>query len=109
MTALQRSASRRDLCARLRSVLVEAQSHRAERDGRIVNDEGTAQVAWVVWEREQMHSAVNAEREALGLGPVPIAEVKAAEQQACGHSDYVDQFAWGCAGLVLESEPRRDT
>lgn len=109
LTPLQRSAGRRELAGRLRNVLLAAIQERHLRGNRVLGDQRCAdgaELGWVVYERGQMLAAVNAEREARNLPPVPLEEVRRVERRAEGHSDYVAQFAWGCAGLVLEEKPQ---
>lgn len=56
---------------------------------------------WVLYEREQMHTAVSRWRQQLGLGPVSLPEVERAERLACGHSDYYRKFPLYCAELAV--------
>lgn len=60
---------------------------------------------WVLYEREQMHAAVNKLRAANGLPAAGAAELAAAEGTSEGHSDYVRKFALHCASLVVDVAP----
>ena len=103
MTPVQSSHSYRDLCARLRDVLLTATEQRGER-GYWVERDGSRELGWVLYERAVMHEAVNAERAALGFQPVPAEDVERAERAAIGLSDYTEQWVWGCAQLVLRED-----
>lgn len=61
------------------------------------------ELAWVVFEREQMFKVVNEERSKLGLSPIGIEAVRRVESSAVGHSDYWRKFTLYCAGLVVDS------
>ena len=97
------SQSYRDLIARFETILSDAAAHRAERDD--LDDSGRP--AWIAYELQIMHEAVNAHRAENGLAPVDIAAVETVESRAAGHSDYLTQFALGCADLVLDTTGRR--
>lgn len=103
---LARSQARRNLIAHFFETLATAQTHRRERDDFVDSDVDPYghEVGWVVYEREQMHAAVNAELAKRGLGPAPLDEILYIERQAQGHVDYVKKWAIGCADLVLTKE-----
>ncbi|SDH42705.1 hypothetical protein [Microbacterium sp. 77mftsu3.1] len=85
---------RRDL-AELQSVFDAAAAERDQRpdfDGR--------EPGWVLYERAQMHDAVNRLRARLGKPPVATEAIEGAERSACGHVDYAQKFALGAADLV---------
>jgi len=107
MTPLQRIAGRRELAGRLRHVLLAAAEERHLRGGWVPGA-GGKELGWVVYERGQMLTAVNAERQARDLPPVPVEDVMRVERRAEGHSDYVAQFAFGCAELVLRARESKD-
>jgi hypothetical protein len=68
--------------------LATAQKQRGERDD------------WMLFERQTMLDAVNAERAARSRPPVSMAEIERADRLASGHSDYSRKFALYCAELV---------
>ncbi len=71
-----------------------------------VNPRWTAP-AWMVFERERMHAAVNAERARRGLVPVDLRAIARVESLACGHVDYAKKYPLYCAEIALgEVEPR---
>lgn len=86
----------------MRATLIRAQEERPNRQDLIDDYEP----AWVLYERETMHAAVNQARADRGLPPVPIAAVKRVEQQAFGHFDYTKKFALYCAELVWSEQVR---
>ena len=94
----QRNHAYRELCALFRETLLLAAGERADRDEFTADGR---ELGWVVHEREVMHQAVNRERGERGLPPVSLEALMTVERRAQGHSDYVAQFALGCAGLVL--------
>jgi hypothetical protein len=55
-----------------------------------------------------MLAAVNQIRAARGLGPVTAEAILPAERRAEGHSDYVQQFAIGCADIAVGLKDRKD-
>lgn len=85
----------RDTVNSLHHALTTAQKERRSRD-TLVNGEP----AWVTHERNTMHGEVNRLRALHGLPPVPLDAVRAAEDQAVGHSDYTHKYALRCADLV---------
>lgn len=93
------AATRRLIIADLKAVLNAATEGRRERDEWV-----NGQPGWVLYERQQMHAAVNDWRAVLGLGPVAVEPIERADQHACGHSDYVATFAIGCADIALGKE-----
>lgn len=95
--------TRRALIGHFRKVLLSAAKHRRERDDFIPDPHGPCgeEVGWVVYERQQMHTAVNVELSRRGLPGVPEEDILCIERQACGHSDYVAQWAIRCADRVL--------
>jgi hypothetical protein len=56
---------------------------------------------WVVFERGQMHAAVNAARAERGLPPVELKAIDRVERYAAGHVDYATKFALYCAEIAL--------
>jgi hypothetical protein len=62
---------------------------------------------WILFEREQMHAAVNAERARRGLSPVDVQLVVRADRLASGHSDYSSKYPLYCTEIALgEDEPQ---
>jgi hypothetical protein len=100
MMTTQQQAGWRALIAQFSEVLLIAAGERSQRH-EVVDGPDGPELAWMVYERSQMLDAVNAERATRSLPPVPVEDVIWAEQQACGHSDYVKKFAIGCADLVV--------
>lgn len=89
------------LVAELREVLLDAATA-AERSKR--EDMVDGELGWVLHERQVMTDAVNRLRAHAGKSPVHIDAVKRVDQSATGHSDYVLQYALGCADLVLADD-----
>lgn len=85
---------------RLLERLIDLSTQRGQRDDLLPS----GQVAWEVYEREQMLAAVNIERAGRGLPPVDISLVEQAEQMAAGHFDYGSKFALYCAEIVLDEK-----
>lgn len=79
------------------------QTATGERSKRRDFDTESGELGWVIFERQQMHSAVNKLRAKAGLAPVPIERIERAEMSASGHIDYVEKFALRCADLVIEA------
>lgn len=84
----------------LRATLTRAQEERSQRQKFVQLENGSTELGWVMYEREQMLTAVNALRSAAGRPPVSVDALEAAETRACGHVDYTSKFAIGCADLV---------
>lgn len=62
---------------------------------------------WVLFERDAMHAAVNAERASRGLPPIELKAIERVERLACGHVDYSRKYPLYCAEIALgEVEPR---
>ena len=101
LTPLQRSDERRRLKARFRDVLVEAATHRDERQDIIDGPDAWPEMGWAAYERQQMRAAVDAERAGRGLPPADPETLLRIERSATGHSDYADQFAFGCARIAM--------
>lgn len=107
MTPLQASEYRRGLINHFREVLLSAAEHRRERDDFVDSDADPhgQELGWVVYERQQMLDAVNAELERRGITPLVLPEtIMRVERQAQGHSDYVAKWAIGCADIVIAAE-----
>lgn len=60
--------------------------------------------AWILAERECVLREVNHQRALLAYAPVSLTAIERAERMACGHSDYVSQYAHAAADLVLRKE-----
>ena len=84
----------------LLAVLRRAQAVHDERREFVKLPDGTAQLGWVLYEREQMSAAVNGLRAKAGKDPVGLEELTSVETRAAGHIDYTSKFAMGCADLV---------
>ena len=76
--------------------LEEAQTQRPNKQ-RWVSD---TELEWMVFERETMLNLVNSERAALGKPPVTMAEIKEADNQSAGHTDYTRKVSLYCSELV---------
>lgn len=85
----------------LMSTLVRAQAERSQRDDFVRLADGGSELGWVLYEREQMLTAVNTLRADSGKGSASIDAVQIAERRARGHVDYAWKFAIGCADLVI--------
>ena len=105
-THAERVTERKARIDHFRSVLLSAAEHRRERDDFVPSAENRygQETGWVVYERDQMHAAVNAELAKRGQPPAARDDILYIERQACGHSDYVAQWAIRCADLVLTRE-----
>ncbi len=63
--------------------------------------------AWVLFEREALHKAVNAERARRGFPAVDIKAIDRVERLACGHVDYAHKYPLYCTEIALgENEPQ---
>lgn len=80
------------LAESFRKVLTDTQKLRPQKS-RWLNGE----LEWVLYERQVMLDAVNAERFRLRL--LPLTNVDQAEQNAMGFCDYTQKFALYCAEL----------
>ena len=82
-------------------ILSKAMKERPQRQDFLPDPHDThANPGWVLFERQTMHDAINAERTTRGLGPIPITEVVRVERCASGHIDYQRKFALYCAELA---------
>lgn len=95
------SEERRALMHLFEEVLMEAASHRSERDDMVTGPGGFPECEWVGYERDQMRAAVDAERTRRGLPPVAEREIQRVEQMASGHCDYAKKYALYCAELGM--------
>lgn len=92
----------------MRHVLTEAAKHRDQRE-TVVGEGPDAELGWVLYEREQMTSAVNFARTHRGLPALTVDDVRRVEREAEGHADYASKFAFYCAELALGiREPRAE-
>lgn len=80
----------------LHSTLVSEQDKRATRRGVVCGEP-----EWVAAERDAMVDRVNLLRSRRGLWPLAVTDIRAKEDLACGHSDYTEKYAIGCADLVV--------
>jgi len=63
--------------------------------------------AYVLFEREALHVAVNAERARRGFPPVDLKAIDRVERLACGHVDYAHKYPLYCTEIALgENDPR---
>jgi len=93
---------RKLVLARMDEVFSTAAKERSQREDFVRDPHDTLSVpVWVLYEREKMHEAVNAERAALGLDPVSVLEVIKVENCAKGHVDYQRKFVLYCTELVF--------
>ncbi|UWS61956.1 hypothetical protein N2384_01625 [Bacillus paralicheniformis] len=84
----------------MREALSNAMDERDQRPG-LVSDGPRNVPAWVHYEREAMTTAVNTARANRGLEPITLKAVARVEQQAVGHVDYFQKFAFYCAELAI--------
>lgn len=89
------------VCKRLLAALCRAQKQRDMRPDQIDTERGR-EIAWVVYEREELFRAVTFERAKLGKGPVPIERLIRCEQMSAGHADYTDKYTLYATELVFE-------
>jgi hypothetical protein len=62
--------------------------------------------AYVLFERDTLLAAVNAERGRRGLKPVDVGAIDRVERLACGHIDYAEKYPLYCTELALgEARP----
>lgn len=90
-----------------RRLLAKAAQERNDRAELIPTADGL-EPEWVLYERDNMHAAVNRTRASNGLPPCDLAAVKRVETMACGHIDYALKFALYCAELAIDSTPKVD-
>lgn len=86
---------------RLRATLAASQEERAQRPDLVDGPDGP-ECEWAAYERARMHQDVNEIRAERGLTAVPVDDIRHAERQAVGHSDYSRKFAFYCAELAEE-------
>lgn len=92
---------------RFRAVLRATMGERRQRDDVVTLPDGSRELGWVLFERQQMFATVNQVRAEQGLPPVGMAAVERVEQMAVGHVDYFTKFALYCTELALgDNEPR---
>jgi hypothetical protein len=58
---------------------------------------------WVLFERTQMHEAVNKERRRFHKESIDVKTIIRAENCAKGHSDYQSKLVLYCTELVFDS------
>lgn len=85
---------------RFKQVLRAAMAERPQRRDEVRTDDGL-ELAWVLFERQEMFAAVNQVRAEQGHPPVGMDRVRQVEQMACGHVDYFEKFALYCAELAM--------
>lgn len=90
----------RKLVQHLTQELYQAARERRARPTLVDSPLGGVEHAWEAHERAVMHEQVNRLRRERGAGPVGMDAVLEAERDACGHFDYVNSYAVGCARLV---------
>jgi hypothetical protein len=83
---------KREIQARLKAILVHAQSKRAT----------TQPLEWEPFEQGEMLKAVNVERGVLLKPPITIDQIGRADTRASGHFSYTDEFALNCTLLVTD-------
>lgn len=107
MSTLRRLQRLSPVMHRFEEVLLEAASHRRERDEVVTGWGGLPECGWVAFERDQMRAAVDAERGRRHLPPVAPEAVARVEQMASGHCDYSKKYALYCAELAMGLEEIR--
>ncbi len=96
----------REIHAEFRTVLAAAQTERDARPGFTpvtlnLRGYGPEQPAWLAFEVDMMHKAVNRIRASEGQPEVPAEPVWRAQTSAEGHVDYSFKFALYCAELAV--------
>ncbi len=82
-------------------VLRDASRQRGKRGDFVPDGPGATVPGWVLFERDAMRAAVDAERAARGLPPVEPDRIIRVERLACGHVDYMEKYALYCAEMAL--------
>lgn len=102
--------TRLHLIGEMQKVLSRAAQERRERPDLVDDPIGPwpgQELEWVLYEREQLLTAVNVERASRGLPEAALSDVKRVEQMAVGHTDYGHKFSIYCAELAMgETEIR---
>jgi hypothetical protein len=81
-------------------VLGDATSVRDQRRDTVQTPDGP-EPGWVVYEREQMLTAVNRERASRGLPPASMDAIARVDTQSAGHVDWLEKFALRCSELAF--------
>lgn len=79
----------------------ESRSERQEVVEDVVEPWPGREPGWALYERQQLHTAVNVERACRYLESVPESVIKRVERMACGHSDYAEKYTLYCAELAV--------
>lgn len=96
-------AQRQAVNTRIDIVFSEAARKRREREEFVRDpDDNMLVPGWILYEREQMKAAVNAERAKLGKGEVDPKKLLRVEHAAMGHVDYQRKFVLYCTELVFD-------
>lgn len=101
-------SEKHDLLSQMRGVFDKATKERKKRQEMVEDplDPGWKTFGWILFEREQMHKAVNAERARRGLMAADVKFIARADRLASGHSDYFSKYPLYCAEIALgENEP----
>ena len=95
--------------ASMKSVFDAAAKERKKRQEMVTDptDPAWPVFGWILFERERMHAAVNAERARRGLSPADVKLIVRADRLASGHSDYASKYPLYCTEIALgEDEPQ---
>jgi hypothetical protein len=84
----------------LRAVLRGAVGQRDQRP-ELVETDGGSERAWVLFERQEMLTAVNVLRVERDLPPIGIEVITRMDLYATGHVDWFEKFSWSCAELMM--------
>jgi hypothetical protein len=90
---------RRATLDEIRERMARIYQERSKRNHMITHT-GKQELAWVVYEREQIHKIVNDMRQAQGKERLPIEEIERIERLAVGHVDYASKIALYAMELV---------
>lgn len=101
--SMQAFSQRQFMIKTLGAVFSEAAGQRNQRS-EFVRDmtDNTHVPGWVIYEREQMFGAINAERAKMGKEPIELRSYVRAENCAKGHSDYAKKLALYATELVFD-------
>lgn len=86
-----------------RAEIIRLARHRDLRLGTVMFG-GELMMEWHLYERLHMLGFVNEMRYSRDLPSAKLNQIYEINTSASGHSDYVDQFAWGCAFLAVGDE-----
>ncbi len=93
---------------KMKTVLVDAQEERGQKKNFQPDPIADIKVQpeWILFERQALLQAVNAQRKIRGFPDITEAELYRVECFASGHCDYTAKFALYSAELALGETPR---